>query len=257
MTSKNIFNILVIFIMIGFIIYSFYNCNQIQTTSDYSVKPKSILNESYGPTTMNSSPKKKVSFNPNIQYYNYESHSPPKFITKSAKMDKIPKIDNILKENESTPKINLAGNIIPSNFDIINPNQQWDSSFGLPLMDKKEQAAFFAKMMDNYGKYTDTLDKFGQYVTDQSTIIKTETTIDPFKPTVRSAQLAGKTVQEIYDEQVRGPQAIPKKIKARTDHGIVYQNESELNGGKMRGTDLVGVNQLGDTWESAAFGNGF
>ena len=166
-------------------------------------------------------------------------------------------INEILSENENTPKINPAGNIIPSNFDQIDPNDKWDSSFGLPLLEKKEQAAYFVKMMDNYKNYKNTLDKFGQYLTDQSTIIKTETTIDPFKPSVRSSQLNEMTVQDIYDEQVAGPQIVQKKIKERTDSGIVYFDESEMNGGKMKGTNLSGFNGVDDRWESAAFGNGF
>lgn len=324
MLSKNILNIIIIFILVGFIIYSFYNCNQIITDENESIttntttattKLSTPVTESYAPTIMSDqklndsytdldldsdlfsvqTPRKKVSFDPNIQYYDYKTHSPPGTITNPKNINPISKlnfrsdlktnpkinlktktnpktkietktktkatIDRVLKENEFSPKINLAGNIIPSNFDIIDPNQKWDSSFGLPLMEKKEQAAYFAAMMNNYSKFTDTLDRFGQYVTDQSTIIKTETTIDPFKPSTKSCQLDKKTVQEIYDKQVQGPQIVQKKIKSRTLDGIIYDNESELNGGKMSGTDVVGASGIGknfgDTWESASFGNGF
>lgn len=317
MTSKNIFNILIIFIVVGFVVYSFYNCNQITTKSDnvmihtkkineYYQIPKEkfqvtqtsninqnskinqidrinrinsyLSNENKNSVSEKTKSPKRVFFDSKVTYYNYDANSPPKSITKSkpviknysaSKTTEDKKIDKLIKENKQSPKINLSGNIIPSNFDVTNPNEKWDSSFGLPLMDKKEQAAFFTKMMDNYGKYTQTLDKFGQYVTDQSTVIKTDTTIDPFKSSMNSEKLHGKTVQEIYDEQVRGPRIVEKKIKARTSDGIVYHDESELNGGLMKGINLVGANDWGSNsygfgldrgqehWDTAAFGNGF
>lgn len=148
--------------------------------------------------------------------------------------------------------------LMPSNFDQTDPNETWDESFGLPLMSKEEKKKFFNKMQQNHKKYEKSISEFAKHQTDRSTIIKTDTTIDPFKPDHRSKKLKGQTIKEIYDAQVAGPKAKPKKIKKRTSTTVVYENESELNGGLLAGTkELHGYDGINNSHKSADFGNEF
>src|SRR5277367_150470 len=110
-------------------------------------------------------------------------------------------------------------------------------------------------MQQNHKKYEKSVSEFAKYQTDRSTLIQTDTTINPFKPDHRSDQLKGKTVKEIYDTQVAGPRAKPKKIKKKTTNGTTYVDESELNGGAISGTEnLHGFDGIGDSHKTAAFG---
>jgi hypothetical protein len=166
-------------------------------------------------------------------------------------------IDRILSENKPKPVINLETKIIPSNLETNDSGDTWDSSFGLPLMSQRERADYFVKMMDNHKKFDTSMGEFYDYLTDQSTVIKTDTTIDPFKPSIRSGNLKGKAVSDIYDEQVAGPQAKPKKIKFKNEMGTTYMDESEMNGGKISGTNLFGFNGYIEQCKPASFGNEF
>lgn len=166
-------------------------------------------------------------------------------------------IDRILSENKPKPVINLETKIIPSNLETNDSGDTWDSSFGLPLMSQRERSDYFVKMMDNHKKFDTSMGEFYDYLTDQSTVIKTDVTIDPFKPSVRSGNLKGKAVSDIYDEQVAGPQAKPKKIKFKNEMGTIYADESEMNGGKISGTNLFGFNGYIEQCKPASFGNEF
>lgn len=294
MISKNIFIILVIFIVIGLVIYFFYNCDQTTIsdnpkTTEYSIK--------IAPT------KKKVRFNDDIQYNYYKNYPINKPINTSGKskdkyyLTPYPKtkhqisseervnthfssdsdtninsdsckkiehfnktdidIDKIISSAKPKPKPNAISNIIPSNLDTTNPEDKWDSSFGLLLMSQQEQADYFVKMMDNHKKYDKSMGEFYEYLTDQSTIIKTDTTIDPFKPSTRSEKLKGKAVSDIYNEQVAGPEAKPLKIKSKCDGLTTYVGDSEMTGGKIYGTNLFGFDGYTDQCRSATFGNEF
>ena len=168
--------------------------------------------------------------------------------------------EEVINEPEIKPPIKLTKpqtNIIPSNFDTTNPDDPWDASFGMPLMSQNEQADYFFKMMENHKKYDQAIGEFYEYQTDNNTIIKTDTTIDPFAPSTKSTGLKNKPVSEIYNEQVAGPKAVPKKIKERNCMGIIYEDESSLNGGRILGTNLVGFDRFTDHLKSAGFGNEF
>jgi|SRR5271154_3403186 len=147
--------------------------------------------------------------------------------------------------------------INPSNLDSVSPEETWDASFGLPLMSKDEKRDYFAQMQKNHKKYENSISDFAKYQMDRSTIIQTETTINPFKPDHRSKSLRGRAVKDIYDEQIAGPKAKPKRVKKRTRTGIVYENESELNGGTISGTKMHGFDGINDSHKTAAFGNEF
>ena len=151
----------------------------------------------------------------------------------------------------------LSDKILPVNLEEENPNDTWDSSFGLPLMTDNAKQKFAAKMHQNHKLYQKSLSQFNKYQLDNSTLIKTDITIDPFKPEKNSKNLKGKTIGQIYDEQVAGPKAIPKKIKTRTPTSIIYENESEMNGGRIKGTNLCGFDGISGSYKTAAFGNEF
>lgn len=142
--------------------------------------------------------------------------------------------------------------IRPSNLD--HSEQAWDAGFGLPLMAPKDKSRFVNKMRDNHDQYQQSMGDMTKYQMDRSTVIQTDTTIDPFK---NAGGYDGLTVKDIYDRQTAGPQAKPKNISRRTDNLTIYSSESELNGGKLKGTNLNGFDGCNGEYQSAAFGNGF
>ena len=133
----------------------------------------------------------------------------------------------------------------------------WDSSFGLPLMSKQEQTDYVARMINNHKKFNGSISEFFEYVTDQGAILKTDITINPFSQANGAKKLRGKTVGEIYDEQVSGPQAVPKKIKRVGSSETYYENESALNGGEFPGTHLRAFDSHAPSCRPASFGNEF
>lgn len=156
----------------------------------------------------------------------------------------------------------LGTNTIVECNNLENTNDTWDASFGMPLMSAEEKKKYFTQMQKNFGQYTNAINQFTEYQMDQSTIIKTDNTIDPFKPSPQSSSLKGKKISEIYDQQVEGPKFKSKKILKKTNNQTIYANESELNGGHLKGTYLkgnpeFGYNKLGDKYKGADFGNEF
>ena len=293
--SENLFIVLTIFAVVAGVIYFFYNSStnryesfapnptqtySIQFSKEVQLRPQPQLLTQ--PQPLIQSPKKRVRFDDNIKCAFYKKY-PNEVRKKKTEVEPDPVVDLILSEatsvsksrpspkpqpkpqpkpkpqtNELEPQLRLpSDSIIPSNLDLATMGDTWDASFGLPLMSQKEQGDYFARMMDNYKKYDKAVGEFYEYQTDQKAILKTDTTIDPFKPSTRSACLNGKAVADIYDEQVAGPQAIPKEIRKVTASETFYADESAMNGGRIRGSDLFGINGHGDNFESAAFGNGF
>jgi hypothetical protein len=284
--SQNLFTIITTFIVIGGIIYFFYNASSNKTVVEkYAV----ILNQ----------PPKRVRFDENVtcNYYTKHPNEIQKKMSEKNNDEKI--LDKIISNSQNTPqnpvniphtyypeqkKVNLdkiqsvgvvkedvyynqrdknilsqinSDSIIPSNLDLSTMGDSWDANFGMPLMSKKEQGDYFARMMDNHKKYDKSVGEFFEYVTDQKAVLKTDTTIDPFKPSTKSNTLKNKAVSEIYNEQVAGPQAVPKKIKRVTDNETYYDDETAMNGGKITGSNLFGMDEYSHQFETATFGNGF
>ncbi len=110
---------------------------------------------------------------------------------------------------------NVSDIPIPMTQDIINMenNNQWDSNFGVPLYTKQEQKRFVEKMQKNMQAYSNAVSEIDNYRMDRSTIIQNDTTIDPFKPPHDQKNIyQGRSIKEIYDEQVAGPKPVPKRI---------------------------------------------
>ena len=162
-----------------------------------------------------------------------------------------------LSSNSQSPSAITKSNVCPSNLVQTDPEAMWDASFGLPLMNKEDKKKFVSKMQKNHKDFQKSLGQFTQYQTDNRTLIKTDITIDPFKPQHQSKSLKGRTVKDIYDQQVAGPKAKPKRIKSRTATTVIYENEAEMNGGKIKGTNLCGFDGTNDGFKSAEFGNEF
>jgi len=167
-------------------------------------------------------------------------------------------LDEIITGGSLTSECEIRCRVVPSNMDTKDPEETWFSSFGLPLMSAQEKESFTKKMKKNHDNYQKSMGEFTKYQMDDSTVIKTDITIDPFKPEKRNNKsLQGKAIKDIYDQQVAGPRARPKIIKKKTDTCTIYENESELNGGKIKGTNLCGFDGISDSYKSAAFGNEF
>lgn len=145
----------------------------------------------------------------------------------------------------------LSDNLNGSDTDIA-----WDACFGLPLMSKKDRDDFAKKMRKENDDYSKSLGKFSKYQTDDSMLIKTDITIDPFNPK-QNRQLQNKTIKDIYDEQVAGPKCVSKSIKRKTNEMTIYDDESELNGGCIKGCSLYGFDGVTDAFKGANFGDDF
>ncbi|XWV26076.1 hypothetical protein QJ857_gp1004 [Tupanvirus soda lake] len=275
MISNNIILIIFILIVIGIVVYFYYNYKNASTIQSGNVH-----------VTTKDKHAKKVRFNNNVEYNTYKN----KFSTSNCLSDSVSNsqimspqnrnkidVDSIFSSglsSDSNQEIDLVDDnsvssvssvrspspmqtICPSNLDQSDPEAMWDASFGLPLMTKEDKKKFISKMQKNHKDFQKSLGQFTQYQMDDSTIIKNDTTIDPFKPDHRSKSLKGRTVKEIYDEQVAGPKAKPKRIKTQTATTTIYEDETEINGGKIKGTNLHAFDGINDGFKTAAFGNEF
>jgi hypothetical protein len=278
MTTNNIILIILALIIIGFAVYIYYNYKKtnINNIDDILVSTK---NNNI----------KKVRFNNDIKIDNYNKKSSNKYLSSASSPLGIPLIDMTSNNKKidvdrilSTSPTGIvlsssANNSSEENqIDLISNNStscssiekfsennfndreaSWDTNFGLPLMSKEEKKKFVSKMQKNHKDYQKSLGKFVKYQTDDNTVIKTDITIDPFKPEKSKESFKGKLIRDIYDEQVVGPKAKNKKIKFRTPESIVYEHETEMNGGKIKGTNLCGFDGIKNDFKSAAFDSEF
>lgn len=278
--------------MVGIVAYFYYNNYKKPTNVTVETNPDIVVKKSKEKKNKKS---KKVTFDKNVKYNTYRNDSSQSissllsdsfnspFNCSDNGQNKID-VDSILStlaspSSLSSPRSPISPrsprsprspistisplpvtknktNIVASNYEQESPETIWDSSFGVPLMDKEEKKIFYKKIQDDHQDYQKSLGQFAKYQTDNSTLIKTDVTIDPFKPEKKSDCLKGRSVKEIYDEQVAGPKAIPKKIRSTTCSEIIYEDELEMNGGKIKGTNLFGFDSS-DGYKTATFGNEF
>lgn len=218
--TSNIFLILIILLVIGIAIYFYYNAQK-----SFIKSPKK------SPKKKTKKPKKQVRFNKGVKYFTYSN--PSSVSSESEMID----VENFLHSTDSS-----------------NAEETWDSSFGIPLATKVQHQSHANDLIKNHQEYSNSFGKFNSYLTDDSTILKTDITIDPFKPESKS-KTSNRTIKDIYDEQVQGPKPKPKKIKKITKDNVVYENDSEMNGGNVMGTNLTGFD--GGQFSNACFGNQF
>lgn len=191
---------------------------------------------------------KKVRFDNHVRYINSGPH---------VRTDSEPRSNSDSHINSeltgSSQSISLSDSdhlSIPNSLDKdIEP--RWDSAFGAPLMSAAEKKKFTDSIKKDHKQYERSLGKFSQYLMDKSTVI------EPFKPNTKSSKLKGRPIQDIYNEQVAGPKAKPKQIKRKTDTMIVYDDETEMNGGSLGGTDVNAFDENFASHKLAAFGNEF
>uniref|UniRef100_A0A6C0LQR0 Uncharacterized protein n=1 Tax=viral metagenome TaxID=1070528 RepID=A0A6C0LQR0_9ZZZZ len=260
--SKNIILIVIVFLTVGITSYIYFNYKNNNNEKCHTYKV-SMRNKN----PHKQKDKKCVRFDDMITYHIPEHVSPRKSSKCQSPIghirDQCPdspiNINSILSEKMDSINTSddLSPNVKSNNISAIQIEDRWDASFGLPLMNKDEKKDYFDKMQKNFVQYSTAISDYNNYQTDRNTVIKTDTTIDPFKPDIRSNTLKGKTVKEIYDSVVSAPIAKPKIISKRTNAGIIYKEESELNGGKLIGTNLIGFDGTYDQYDTAAFGNGF
>lgn len=225
-------------------------------SENYKTKP--ILKQKNKSTPRKST--KKVKFNDNLEYIEYiaQKHN----LNKKMEIDLDSDDDDVdvagMPEPAQYEPTSSKTKIIPSNVDQTDPTDTWDSSFGLPLMSAAEKRDYFYKMQENHKKLEKSMGEFTDYQMDRSTVIKTDTSIDPFKPSHHRSSLQDQTIKDIYDSKVSTYKAKPKKILKKTKSETVYQHESELNGGNINGTKgLHGFDGIGDSFKAASFGNEF
>jgi hypothetical protein len=264
MSLKNILSIIILCLAIGLFVYMYYD--------PYA---KSTVTSSSGTIRINKSLPKKVTFDDVVTYYTYETDvsenklSDIDFGSYQMTNSPTPQLDYHLSDEDDNyaydPRgcdvgvdAGMSDDFVPKGRSNIDAEQTWDASFGFPLMSKNEKNKFFAEMQKNHKKYEKSIDQFSKQKSDRSGVIKSTTTIDPFKPDYRSNSLKGRQIKDIYDEQVQGPRAVPKKIKYQTSRCTMYEDESTLNGGTVKGSaNLHPYNGISGSHKTAAFGNEF
>lgn len=251
MFTRNLIILLVIIGIAFIIMYIYYD------SADASVD---VNNSTHVIDTLK--PKKKVKFNDYVEerFYQKDNNISNEVILsdQSIQSDSMPDLQPVPNPDNKV-LIELDDDVKPFGDDIDQNNVEdtWDTSFGLPLMNPLEKKKFFQKMQQNHKKFGQSMSEFMDYKTDRSTIIKTETTIDPFKPDHRSEFLKGKPISDIYDSQVSTIKAKPKNVKRSNKNSVEYEDESELNGGKLSGSNLLGFDGVSGDFKTAAFGNAF
>uniref|UniRef100_A0A6C0CAV5 Uncharacterized protein n=1 Tax=viral metagenome TaxID=1070528 RepID=A0A6C0CAV5_9ZZZZ len=256
MISKKILNVLALLSIIAIIIYFYYNGND-DKKEEPKIEDKQI-NRRKRRRVISKKNKKKVRFNDNVKYHYYDTSDPI-----GDKID----IDLILSQKKVVPVLKEAKidiieeeplNIVkPINLEEENADDTWDTSFGQPLITKKESRCHFDKMQKSNRKYEKSMSEFTEYQVDRSSIVEPEFKIDPFKPSTKSGNLKNQKIKDIYDMQVAAPKAAPKRIKKVTSDLITYENDSENNGGLIQGTNLHGFDSHSSIFGDAAFGNEF
>lgn len=271
MILNNIFLIIIIFIIVGVSIYIYYQITAMDNGDNITFQVNKYINNKA---------KKQVRFNHKIKTRLYDLKDSEHSNDKKTSMNNIPDdIKSEILDNDTNQDYDTQSPIADlktiDSMNDLDANNTWDSSFGIPLMNKDEKKKYFNKVQKNFIDYGKSMSEFEKYLTDRSTIIQTETTIDPFKPDHRSGSLENKTIQEIYDQQTAGPKAKPMKIKSNHDYQTIYDNDSEMNTGQLNGSNLKAYDNFGSAYpsrlrgceypsglggceyQSASFGNGF
>jgi len=259
MMANNIVFIIVILIIVGIIVYFYFNYRNRHNPSDNTISFATNKNNS-----------KRVRFDRNAKLHNNKrallSLSPNMMEESDGELSAGDLSANTslgsstsysekssISQSEKS-EISSLENSHWAAHNEIEPEKTWDCNFGLPLMSKEQKQKFVSKMQKNYKNYQKSLGQFSAYQTDNKTLIHSETKIDPFS---NQQKLIGRPIKDIYDEQVSGPKAIPKKIKHRTESMVVYADENEMNGGNIKGTKLRGYDSTSSKYKSASFGDDF
>lgn len=191
--------------------------------------------------------KKKVRFNKNIEYNTYKKDS--------VELNNVSEKNNSIKNSTLCYPQSRSNNIM-KNDSFLNKyeldDEPWDSSFGKPLYTKSEHKIFVEKMQKNMQDYNKCLGDMLKYQTDNNIVIKTDITIDPFNSQKFNNKNKGKTIKDIYDEQVAGPQVVSRKIIRNTDNETYYEDEPLINNEKIKGYDELKTN-----YRSNKFNNEF
>jgi hypothetical protein len=245
MTFSNIISIIIILLVIGTIAYIYLNP---PSKNSAVIKPELT---------------KHVQFDDNIKYdtssdnLNLSSDIPMLDSIASIDFDDLSSIDNMAHSETKSPHYsdNLTPTMPVSPINAEQVDKGWDANFGVPLATSKETAKHINKIKKEHEDYQKSLGKFTRHQTDNDILIKSDVTIDPFDPKNKS-RVVNKTVQEIYDDCTKAPQAKPKRVLKTTPLSVVYENESEMNGGRIRGTRLSGYDKL-NKQQIADFGDAF
>lgn len=177
-------------------------------------------------------------------HYHYDTSFKP---VTSKKVTFNNKIDFI-----SPQKIDIDS-ILSSESSLSSPTQNYSQ----PLVNENTKKEYYAKLQKNYKDYEKSIGEFVKYQTDDSLIIKTDTYINPFKPESRSNDYKGKAIKDIYDSMVAGPRAKPKKIKKITTNEVLYEDESELNSGRLQGCGIRSYDNMPNAYQQATFNHDF
>lgn len=247
MTSNNLYIIIFILIILGLAVYIYYNKTPDNLREGY--KTNKIKQNKKSSKT-----KKQVRFDDNIEYRIFTPIDVDEILyTDEEKSVKI-------EDTKIDDKIDIDQILSPdkNKIDESDIDKSWYTMFDKPLMTNNEKKQYYDKVSKNYKDYEKSLDQFGKYQTDDSTVIKTDITIDMFAPEkINNNNKTGTTIKDIYNEMVKAPTAKPKKIKCKNPENIIYEDESEMNGGNISGSNLTGYDGINDEYQMANFNDDF
>ncbi len=235
--TDNILTIIIVILIIGIIVFFYYNYNNGKTGQTGQISQ-----------LVNMTPKSKNDW---IKYPKKYRKQKKHVFCHKIDVDDICSDSNLFSEKE----LDEEPEVEPYN-DPEENNDSWDARFGIPLMDDKTKNKYAKKMIQENKQYGKSFGKFQQHQLDKNAIIKTDITIDPFKPENRQ-KYKGLAVKDIYDKQIAGPKPIPKKILGQTKTFTIYQDESEMNGGNITGANLSGYDNISSRFKSADLKNEF
>jgi hypothetical protein len=169
-----------------------------------------------------STPRESISIQvqspPDSIFDNYQSYYKPNTLSPSIIKSASPSLDI---DNDD---------VIPANDDYGDENDEWDSNFGIPLVEENQKKKFGRQLRKEYDKYYDSFDNFNKKYQDMSDLVEEREKIDPFDES-NAKYFEGKTIGEIFDEQNAGPILKNKKVKKVGTNEIIYEDEKKINGG--------------------------
>lgn len=244
---KNTVIVILIIVIVCLLLFGYYNYNNNKQTK----------------------PKKKVRFNDNIQKNVYpklksiSEYSIDHFssvnedsVNSSLNTYSLSNSDSLRNSDESTDSGYSDGtqeyseNSVQAYGQNNSSESEWDAQFGVPLLSKQYQEKFKKGMLKKHQNYGNSLDEYTKYVMDNESMIEPNEEINP-------KDFYGKTIQEVYDKQTARIKPKNKKIKYQNSDITIYEDENEMNGGKMKGTNVTGFNGASGKYKSADFANEF
>lgn len=154
--------------------------------------------------------------------------------------------------NQKRQELELSDDDDSFELDTLDPQDTLapvSTGFG-KLVSDSDRRKYVKRLKNNFVDYEKSLGEFYKHQMDEKSKYQDEFDINQFPD---EKQMKGRTVNDIYDTQTKRNRrlGILKPTKKSID------NESELNGGPLRGSKMHGYNDDGSGHGTADFGDDF